>query len=329
MVTAAAGSDAAVVLVDITKLDWRARPVKLLPQTRRHSLLAQLLRVPSIVFAINKLDAVDADAEAAFDAVREALQAFARQAGIDVAGIVPVSALRGDNATLRSAVWTWYTGPTLLELRRVDLGQGRTPQRVAREQLRQGYRQRQVGWEAARDAQQRDLLGRLRDKHDCALPLRLERHEDPSRADEAGHVQVVLTGGNPCRLNPVRHHRLETLRAGVGCLPDPERSMLVVIRVVPPGNRRVPFALLHATVTKCARTVQEIRDRPGVRVVEVVDMVRMFQIKDSAGVVRRHHQWSGRGREFETPGTFLGGGCFDLPAFFCWFCDDDLVLWQS
>jgi sulfate adenylyltransferase subunit 1 len=33
-----------------------------------------------------------------------------------VAGIVPVSALRGDNATLRSAVWTWYTGPTLLEL---------------------------------------------------------------------------------------------------------------------------------------------------------------------------------------------------------------------
>jgi sulfate adenylyltransferase subunit 1 len=116
MVTAAAGSDAAVVLVDITKLDWRARPVKLLPQTRRHSLLAQLLRVPSIVFAINKLDAVDADAQAAFDAMREALQTFARQAGIDVAGIVPVSALRGDNVTLHSAVWTWYAGPTLLEL---------------------------------------------------------------------------------------------------------------------------------------------------------------------------------------------------------------------
>ncbi len=59
MVTAAAGSDAAVVLVDITKLDLRTRPVALLPQTRRHTLLAQLLRVPGIVFAINKLDAVD------------------------------------------------------------------------------------------------------------------------------------------------------------------------------------------------------------------------------------------------------------------------------
>ncbi len=47
MVTAAAGSDAAVVLVDITKIDWqdRARPVPLLPQTRRHALLAHLLRV--------------------------------------------------------------------------------------------------------------------------------------------------------------------------------------------------------------------------------------------------------------------------------------------
>jgi sulfate adenylyltransferase subunit 1 len=116
MVTAAAGSDAAVVLVDITKLDWKTRPVKLLAQTRRHSLLAQLLRVPSIVFAVNKLDAVDADAEAAFNAVRESLEAFASDAGIGVAGVLPVSALRGDNVTLRSKVWSWYEGPTLLDL---------------------------------------------------------------------------------------------------------------------------------------------------------------------------------------------------------------------
>ena len=84
MVTAAAGSDAAVVLVDITKLDWRQQPVKLLAQTRRHALLAKLLRVPGIVFAVNKLDAVDADAQAAFAAVRASLEAFAAQAGIEV-----------------------------------------------------------------------------------------------------------------------------------------------------------------------------------------------------------------------------------------------------
>src|SRR5881398_895682 len=40
MVTAAAGSDAAIVLVDITKLDASVKPVRLLPQTRRHALLA-------------------------------------------------------------------------------------------------------------------------------------------------------------------------------------------------------------------------------------------------------------------------------------------------
>ncbi len=120
MVTAAAGSDAAVVLVDITKLDTHQSPLVLLPQTRRHSLLAHLLRVPSIVFAVNKLDAV-ADPQQAFDAVSVALRSFAEAAGITVAGIVPVSALRGDNVTqtvvTHDTDWsTWYHGPTLLQL---------------------------------------------------------------------------------------------------------------------------------------------------------------------------------------------------------------------
>ena len=89
MVTAAAGSDAAVVLVDITKLDTSVDDVVLLPQTRRHSLLARLLRVPSIVFAINKLDAIEVGTQAAFDAVSKALTKFAEEAGITVRGIVP------------------------------------------------------------------------------------------------------------------------------------------------------------------------------------------------------------------------------------------------
>jgi len=114
MVTAAAGSDAAVVLVDITKLDTHAQPLPLLPQTRRHALLAHLLRVPSIVFAVNKLDAVSDPAQA-FEAVSAALRAFAQQAGIEVAGIIPVSALRGDNVT-QPLDATWYNGPSLLQL---------------------------------------------------------------------------------------------------------------------------------------------------------------------------------------------------------------------
>ena len=118
MVTAAAGSDAVVVLVDITKLDTSAvtesAPLKLLAQTRRHALLAQLLRVPSIVFAINKIDAVDNPAQA-FNTVRTALLAFADHANMSVAGVIPVSALRGDNVT-QPLDADWYDGPSLLQL---------------------------------------------------------------------------------------------------------------------------------------------------------------------------------------------------------------------
>ena len=75
MVTAASSADAAVVLVDATKLDWQNLALELLVQTRRHSLLCKLLRVPSIVFAVNKLDAV-AHPAWAFAHIRRALAAY-------------------------------------------------------------------------------------------------------------------------------------------------------------------------------------------------------------------------------------------------------------
>ena len=117
MVTAASSADAAVVLVDATKLDWKNAALKLLPQTRRHSLLLKLLRVPSVVFAINKLDAVD-DSAQAFAHVSAALQGFAAEAGIPVTAIVPISALKGWNVVdaPAEAAWCGYQGPTLLDL---------------------------------------------------------------------------------------------------------------------------------------------------------------------------------------------------------------------
>src|SRR6187455_2436784 len=96
MVTAASSADAAVVLVDATKLQWQSRHLELLPQTRRHSLLVNLLRVPSIVFAVNKLDAVE-DPTLAFNNISGALQAFTEAAGIAARAIVPISALKGNN----------------------------------------------------------------------------------------------------------------------------------------------------------------------------------------------------------------------------------------
>ena len=115
MVTAASSADAAVVLVDATKLVWQSQPVQLLPQTKRHSLLAHLLRVPSIVFAINKLDAVE-NAELAFTNISAALNAMAELAGICVNAIVPVSALKGDNIVELSSRWPFYSGRSLLQI---------------------------------------------------------------------------------------------------------------------------------------------------------------------------------------------------------------------
>ncbi|MBH2008770.1 MAG: hypothetical protein I8H71_03605 [Xanthomonadaceae bacterium] len=116
MVTAASSADAAVVLVDATKLDWKNPAMELLQQTRRHSLLVNLLRVPSIVFAVNKLDAVE-DSALAFNNISAALTAFAEAAKIAVKAIVPISALKGWNVVDAAETgWCGYTGPSLLDL---------------------------------------------------------------------------------------------------------------------------------------------------------------------------------------------------------------------
>jgi len=93
--------------------------LQLLPQTRRHSLLVNLLRVPSIVFAINKLDAV-ADPAVAYQNIAGALEKFAKDAGIQIAAMVPLSALKGWNVVSTEnhdqTDWCGYTGPSLLSI---------------------------------------------------------------------------------------------------------------------------------------------------------------------------------------------------------------------
>ena len=115
MVTAASSADAAVVLVDATKLNWKDANLNLLPQTRRHSLLLKLLRVPSVVFAINKLDAVE-NATVAYQHIQGALAKFAIEAGINVKAWVPISALKGWNVVDNQENWCNYTGPSLLQI---------------------------------------------------------------------------------------------------------------------------------------------------------------------------------------------------------------------
>ena len=115
MVTAASSADAAVVLVDATKLKWQNPGLDLLPQTRRHTLLCNLLRVPVIVFAVNKLDAVE-DPSVAFNNIRGALETFTEAAGVHARAIVPISALKGHNVVDSKPGWCGYHGLSLLAL---------------------------------------------------------------------------------------------------------------------------------------------------------------------------------------------------------------------
>ena len=106
-VTGSSTADVLVLLVDARK--------GVLEQTRRHLAVGQLLRVPTIIVAINYLDLVDYDA-ATYDRVAGEVRAVADELGVPRVVTIPVSALEGDNIVTRSERTPWYDGPALLEL---------------------------------------------------------------------------------------------------------------------------------------------------------------------------------------------------------------------
>ena len=105
-VTGSSTADVLVLLVDARK--------GVLEQTRRHLAVGQLLRVPTIVVAVNKMDLVDFD-QATFTRVSSEVRAVASELGVEQIHTIPVSALRGDNIVSRSEATPWYHGPSLLE----------------------------------------------------------------------------------------------------------------------------------------------------------------------------------------------------------------------
>lgn len=111
MVTAASTANLAIILIDARK--------GVLTQTRRHSYLAHLVRIPHIVVAVNKMDLVNYD-QAVFDKIRADYLSFAEQIGLQRAGhdiqFIPMSALNGDMIVERGDAMPWYQGPTMLEL---------------------------------------------------------------------------------------------------------------------------------------------------------------------------------------------------------------------
>ncbi len=114
MVTGASTADAAVILIDATRVSNGEYSGQLLPQTRRHTALVRLLGIRHVVIAVNKLDQL-AYSQSAFKAIVDAYRALADRLGIADVTAIPVSALLGDNVVDISARTPWYRGPSLLE----------------------------------------------------------------------------------------------------------------------------------------------------------------------------------------------------------------------
>jgi len=105
MVTGASSANLSIILVD-------AR-TGVIEQSRRHTAIAALLRIPHLVVAVNKMDLVGWS-EARFQEIRAEFEEFLPRLDIKDVKFIPMSALNGDNVVDASVHTPWYAGPTLL-----------------------------------------------------------------------------------------------------------------------------------------------------------------------------------------------------------------------
>ena len=107
MATGASTANLAVILTDARK--------GVLTQSRRHAYIANLLRIPHLVVAVNKMDLVDYSCDV-FTAIRQAFAEYLARLRFRDVIYVPISALKGDMVVERGGNMPWYDGAALLEL---------------------------------------------------------------------------------------------------------------------------------------------------------------------------------------------------------------------
>src|SRR5665647_3234094 len=107
MVTGSSTANASLVLIDARN--------GVTEQTCRHSYIASLLKIPHLVFCINKMDLVDFSQEV-YDKICNEFTVFAKLLDLRDIRFVPVSALKGDNVVKPSVNMPWYTGGTLMQV---------------------------------------------------------------------------------------------------------------------------------------------------------------------------------------------------------------------
>jgi sulfate adenylyltransferase subunit 1 len=120
MFTGASNADVAIILVDARN--------GITDQTKRHSIIASILRIPEIVVCINKMDLVNYS-ESVYREISEAFMQFAQPLKLNRITFIPASALEGDNVVNRSEKLSWYNGSSLLEfLENIPADGGKEPE---------------------------------------------------------------------------------------------------------------------------------------------------------------------------------------------------------
>lgn len=107
MITGASNANLIIILVDARQ--------GVVEQTRRHSIIASLLKIPHVVVAVNKMDLVEYSQDV-YNNILIDYAEVARQLGLKDVTYIPISALKGDNIVDKSSVISWYDGKPLLQL---------------------------------------------------------------------------------------------------------------------------------------------------------------------------------------------------------------------
>lgn len=105
MVTGASNADLIIILIDARN--------GVVEQTRRHSIIASLLKIPKVVVAVNKMDLVNYS-ENVYNNILIDYKTVAASLGLNDVTFIPISAIDGDNIVEKSSKLSWYEGEPLL-----------------------------------------------------------------------------------------------------------------------------------------------------------------------------------------------------------------------
>ena len=106
MITGASNSQLIVILIDARQ--------GVIEQTRRHSIIASLLKMKHVVVAVNKMDLVDYSEEV-FNKIKADYTEVAERLGLKNVDYFPISAFHGDNIVDKSEKMSWFEGAPLLD----------------------------------------------------------------------------------------------------------------------------------------------------------------------------------------------------------------------